>query len=133
MICRRVACVKRLDMLCSIKHYSVKALCFSKHITLIVLEEVQVKHNSWIRKSKAQIKQYVLVRLLEICWQILNGILGFFSTLIELLIFFLLDFKICFLKGTKILSNFKQYNGIYYIYESKKHILQLFQIFKQTN
>lgn len=62
--------MKRLDMLCTIKHYSVKALCFSKYTTLIVLEEVQVKHNSWIRKLKAQVKQYVLVRLLEICWQV---------------------------------------------------------------
>lgn len=74
MICHSMACVKRLDMLCSIKHYSVKALCFSKHTTLIVLVEVQVKHNSWIRKSKTQVKQCVLVRLPEICWQILNGI-----------------------------------------------------------
>lgn len=70
MICHRVACVKRLDMLCSIKHYSVKELCFSKYTTLIVLEEVQVKHNSWIRKLKTQVKQYVLLRLLEICWQV---------------------------------------------------------------
>lgn len=70
MICHRVACVKRLDMLCSTKHYSVKALCFSKYTTLIVLEEVQVKHNSWIRKLKTLVKQYVLVRLLEICWQV---------------------------------------------------------------
>jgi len=65
-------------MLCSIKHYSVKALCFSKHTTLIVLEEVQVKHNSWIRKLKTQFKQYMLVRLLEICCQILNRIFFFY-------------------------------------------------------